>query len=103
LVLQRRRRIKAPVTDPATGKPVSVWPFVGLVLMAVSFFLYGASALVAPWWAVVVLMLLWVAQLLLCLSWFARRPTWVPVVGLVSIVLWFVALVGGAMLLGWGD
>lgn len=101
MALQRRRRIKAPVIDRVTGKPVSVWPFVGLVLMAASFFLYGASALVAPWWAVVVLMFLWLGQLLLCLSWFSRRPTWVPAVGVVSVVVWFVALVGGAVLLDW--
>jgi hypothetical protein len=102
-VLRRRRRIKAPVIDPATGKPVSGWAFVGLILMASSFFLYGASALVAPWWAVVVLMVLWATQLLLCLSWFERRPTWLPAVGLVSIVVWFLALVGGAALLGWDN
>lgn len=100
-MFRRRRRIKAPVVDPATGKPVSAAAFVGLVLMAASFFLYGASVLVAPWWAVVVLMVAWVAQLVLCLSWFERRPTWLPVVGAASIVLWFLALVGGAAFLGW--
>lgn len=100
-MLRRRRRIKAPVVDPVTGKPVSGWAFVGLVVMAASFFLYGASVLVAPWWAVVVLMLVWFAQLVLCLSWFERRPTWLPAVGAVSIVVWFLALVGGAAFLGW--
>lgn len=100
-MFRRRRRIKAPVVDPVTGRPVSGWAFVGLILMAASFFLYGASALVAPWWAVAVLMLVWVAQLVLCLSWFERRPTWLPAVGVFSVVLWFLALVGGAVFLDW--
>ncbi|HWJ81169.1 MAG TPA: hypothetical protein VNS55_02930 [Nocardioides sp.] len=100
-LLTRRRRIKAPAVDPATGERISPWSFVGLVLMAASFFLYAASGLVAPWWAVTVLLLLWVAQLVLCLSWFARRPTWVPLVGLFSIALWFLVLVAGGALLGW--
>ena len=42
---------------------VSPWPFVGMAGMACAFFLYAASGLVAPWWAVVLLLLVWVALL----------------------------------------
>lgn len=101
-LISRRRRIKAPAVDPATGERLSPWSFVGLVLMACSFFLYAASGLVAPWWAVAVLLVVWAALLVLCLSWFTRRPTWVPFVGLFSIALWFIVLVAGGALLGWG-
>ena len=100
-LISRRRRIKAPPVDPTTGERISPRAFLGLVLMACSFFLYAASGLVAPWWAVGVLLLVWAAQLVLCLSWFVRRPSWVPWVGAVSIVVWFCSLLAGAALLGW--
>lgn len=100
-MLSRRRRIKPPAIDPATGQRLSPWPFVGLVIMAGSFFVYAASGLLAPLWAVGVLLVLWGAQLVLCLSWFSRRPTWVPWVGVFSFVLWFCLLNAGAWLFGW--
>jgi hypothetical protein len=49
----------------------------------------------------VLLMLLWLAQLVLCFAWWTPHPRRLPVVGVVSMVLWFVALVGGAAALGW--
>lgn len=100
-LFSRRRKIKPVAIDPATGQRLSPWPFVGLVLMAASFFLYAASGLLAPWWAVVVLLLLWLAMLILCLSWFTRRPTWVPWVGVFSIAFWFGFINAGAWILGW--
>jgi hypothetical protein len=99
--MSRRRRIKAPALDPATGERLSPWSFVGMVLMACSFFLYAASGLVAPWWAVAALLVVWAALLVLSLSWFVRRPTWVPLVGIFSIAVWFAALVAGGALLHW--
>ena len=99
MAFQRRRRIR-PAADPdAPG--ASPWAFTGMILMAASFFLYGASGLVAPWWAVVLLLLLWLVMFLLCCAWWTPHPKRLPVVGLVSMVVWFCALVGGAALLGW--
>ncbi len=51
--LGRRRRIK-PVSDGPRGD-VSFTPFLGMILIVSSFFLYAASGVVAPWWGVVVM------------------------------------------------
>lgn len=99
MVLQRRRRIK-PAADPGAHQ-ASPWAFAGMVLMAASFFLYAASGLIAPWWAVVVLILGWLFQLVLCFAWWTPHPKRLPVVGVVSMVVWFFSLVGGAMAFGW--
>ena len=49
----RRRVAKAP-------QAVDFWPFGGMILMAAAFFLYAVSGIVAPWWAAVLLLLVWV-------------------------------------------
>lgn len=95
----RRRRIRPVADDRAHG--VSPWPFVGMILMAASFFLYAASGLVAPWWAVVLLMLVWFVLFVMCCVWWTPHPRRLPVVGLVSMVVWFASLVAGGALLGW--
>ncbi|CAN5453418.1 hypothetical protein BH11ACT8_BH11ACT8_13470 [soil metagenome] len=92
-----RRRVARPPRDTV----VSPWPFVGMALMAAEFFLYGASALVAPWWAVALLLLVWVGLLVLCCAWWTPHPRRLVGVAAVAVVLWFLALVGGAALLGW--
>jgi len=97
----RRRKIRAPRTG-LHGQPVSPWPWVGLGAMVSVGFLYGASALVAPWWAVLLLALAWVAGLVLCLRWWTPHPRRLVVVAAVAALVWFVVLVAGARFLGWG-
>lgn len=70
--------------------------------LATTFFLYAASGLVAPWWAVVVLLLVWAAQLVLAIRWWTPHPTWLVGLAAASLVLWFVVLVAGARFLDWG-
>jgi hypothetical protein len=79
----------------------SPWPFLAMIGMAGTFFLYAASGLVAPWWAVVLLMLVWCALFLVATQWWTPHPTrmlWLPVI---AVVVWFGTLVLGAALLGW--
>ncbi|WP_370248249.1 hypothetical protein [Nocardioides sp.] len=95
---QRRRTARPPRPD---GAP-SPWPFAGLVLMAGSFFLHAASVTVAPWWAVVLLLVLWALELRLCLRWFTPHPRRLVPVALGGMVLWFAVLVGGAVAFSWG-
>lgn len=97
--LTRRRRIRPPVDERPHG--VSPWPFAGMILMAASFFLYAASGLIAPWWAVAALMLVWLVMFVVCCAWWTPHPRRLPVVGVLSILVWFVALVAGGALLGW--
>lgn len=97
--MQTRRRVAKP---PQAQKEISFWPFGGMILMAAAFFLYGASALVAPWWAVALLMFVWLLMFVKACSWWTRAPRRIAVLGLVAIALWFVTLIAGATLLDWG-
>lgn len=99
--MARRRKVRPPVTG-LHGERVSPWPWVGLGAMISVGFLYGASALVAPWWAVLLLALGWVGGLVLCLHWWTPRPRRLVVVAGVATLVWFSVLVAGARFLGWG-
>lgn len=69
--------------------------------MACTFFLYAASALVAPWWAVVVLLLVWLFLFVVACAWWTPHPGRLPWLALATAALWFAAVLGGAFLLGW--
>lgn len=69
--------------------------------LACAFFLYGASALVAPWWFVALLMLVWVAFLVTGCRWWTPYPKRLPILAVASIVVWFVTLLGGSVLFDW--
>lgn len=90
----RRRRVTAP-------KAASAWPFVGMSLMVSALFLYGASALVAPAWAVAALIAIWVALFVLCCLWWTPHPKRLVVVAIGAVVFWFAALTSGGAWLGW--
>lgn len=94
------RREAARVRPPVAGTPgLSPAPFIGMGLMAASFFLYGSSLLVAPWYAVLALLLVWLGFFLLCTRWWTPYPRRLPAVAVVSMLVWFVLLVGGTVLL----
>jgi hypothetical protein len=63
--------------------------------------LYGASGLVAPVWAVVVLIGLWTVQFVLACRWFSRRPYAVLALPFVATLVWFCAIMAGGAFLGW--
>lgn len=70
---------------------------VGLHLVAGFFFL--VSGLVTPWWAVLLLLAIWVV----ILAWGLRnrhRPH-VLLMPAAAAVVWFVVVQGGSMLFGW--
>jgi hypothetical protein len=69
--------------------------------MACVGFLYLASGLVAPAWAVVLLCLVWVGLLVLGVRWFMTRPLRVLALPFVAAALWFGLLTAGALLFGW--
>ncbi|MEO9325356.1 hypothetical protein ABFT23_17825 [Nocardioides sp. C4-1] len=94
MAFERRRVAKAPAAT-------DFWPFGGMCLMAATFFLYAASATIAPWWAVTLLMLLWVGLFALACSWFTSHPRRITVVALGATAVWFAVLVAGAAGLGW--
>jgi hypothetical protein len=73
---------------------------VGLACVA---FLIGATpvAVGAPWWAIALLALVWVAALLLAVGWFTARPRAVVLIPLAVAVVWLATVIGGARFLGW--
>ncbi|MBD8869923.1 hypothetical protein [Nocardioides donggukensis] len=81
----------------------SPWPFVGMAGMAATFFLYAASGLVVPWWAVLLLMALWLVQFVAACRWWTPHPTRVAAVPVVATVLWFGLVTGGAAAFGWSS
>ncbi|GAA0979372.1 hypothetical protein ENKNEFLB_02623 [Nocardioides aquaticus] len=95
---EARRAARRAPRPPDAPSP---WPFVGMGLMAASLFLHGASVLVAPWWGVVLLLVLWVAAFVVCVRWWTPHPRRVPLVAVVSVGVWFVVLLVGAVLGGW--
>lgn len=85
----------------ARRSDVSVWPFVGMVGMACAFFLYAASGLVAPWWGVVLLLVVWVALFVLACAWWTSHPRRLPGIAVLTIALWFALVSAGGAWLGW--
>ena len=80
---------------------VSPWPFVGMAGMACAFFLYAASGLVAPAWAVVLLLLVWAMLLVVACAWWTPHPGRLPFVAVFAVVLWFAAVTAGGAWLDW--
>ena len=89
---------------PSTVRePLSPWPFAGLVGLACAAFLIGATpiAVGAPWWAIVLLVLVWLAALVLAIAWFTTRPRTVALLPAVVVFVWLATVVGGARFLDW--
>ncbi len=55
----------------------------------------------APWWAVALLLVVWVLLLVVACAWWTPRPRWVPGVAVFAVVLWFAVVTAGGAWLGW--
>ena len=74
----------------------------GLAGLLVALIFYASSGLLAPGWAVVLLLLVWLALLVVAVQLLRRRrPVWVPVVAVAAWLIWWGALTAGEHLLGW--
>ncbi|MFC7246635.1 hypothetical protein ACFQO7_29495 [Catellatospora aurea] len=62
---------------------------------------YLASGLVAPLWAVIVLVAVWAALLVLAIRWWRTRPLLVPLAPVVALAVWFAGISAGEAWLGW--
>lgn len=69
--------------------------------LASAFFLYAASGLVAPPWAVVALLAFWATLLALAFRWWTPHPKRLVVLAVLAVVLWFVAIAAGGFFLDW--
>ena len=62
---------------------------------------YLASGLVAPLWAIIVLLLAWLGLLALAVLAVRARSAWAPAVPIGAIALWWCAITAGEVFLGW--
>ena len=80
---------------------ISPWGFVGLAGIVAMFFPYAASGLVAPPWAVGVLLAIWVVMLVVTCRWFMPHPKRTLVMPVVAFVVWIAAISAGGVFLDW--
>jgi hypothetical protein len=70
-------------------------PFIGVGGLAVAAFLYGYSAIVLPSWLnSAVLPLLWVVAMVAAIAWFTTHPYRVMCLPVLTIAVWFIAMLG---------
>lgn len=81
--------------------PASVAGWLGLAAHLALFFWYAASGLVAPGWAVAVLLAVWAVLLFVALRLRRARPALVPLVPLAAALIWVCAVAAGDAFLGW--
>ena len=89
---QPSRRTPAP-----TSPRISPLPFAGMVGLACVLFLDLGATIVLRWWAVVLLVVIWLALFVLACAWWTphpRRLPWLPAVG---FVVWVVVLLGATV------
>lgn len=83
------------------GHRASPWPFVAMMGMAGTFFLYAVSGLLAPWYGVVLLLLVWVVLFVVACRWWTAHPKMTLILPVVAVVIWFAVLTLGEALLDW--
>lgn len=86
---------------PATPLWHRVIGWLGLLAHLPLLVWYGASGLLAPMWAVFVLIVIWIALLLAAIALLRRRPILVPLVPIAATLIWWGALTAGEIWLGW--
>jgi hypothetical protein len=62
---------------------------------------YAASGLVAPWWAVIGLLVVWAGLCVVLWRLARRRSAWALGVPLLDAAIWFAVISIGDALLGW--
>ena len=94
-----------PVSQPPEAPRPDARPvlgsFLGMGGMACVLFLVLASGLVAPWYGVVGLALVWLVLLVVGVRWFMSHPWRVAALPVVMVVVWFATVTAGAALLDW--
>ena len=92
-------RTRASYAESAVA--VRVAAAVALVLLAALAPFFFAAGLVAPMWAVVLLIAVWLTLFVLGCFWFRRRPLWTLPLPVVALLVWWGGISAGEALLGW--
>ena len=86
------------------GEPTGlrrVAPWLAFAGLAILLWLYVASVLLAPWWGVGVLVVLWVLLLALTVRWARTHPLATLVVPVLGVALWVGVISAGEAWFGW--
>ena len=76
--------------------------WLGLAAFLATAILYVSSGLLAPGWALLLLMIVWLALLVAAIQFLrTRRPLYVLAIPIVACAIWFGALTAGEHWLGW--
>ena len=73
----------------------------GVLLMIGTLPFFLASGLMAPMWAVIALLLVWLVLITLAVRWFRTRPYVVLGLPFLAAAVWFAAMYAGEAFLGW--
>jgi hypothetical protein len=94
------RRLTVTATVPAAG-----WrrwgPWVGAAGLLIALWFYGFVGLVAPWWVVPLMLLLWVALAVIAWQSAESRPGVSLAMPVVAMALWFAIVYAGGAWWGW--
>ena len=75
-------------TPPPAPPRISPLPFAGMIGLACVLFLDLGTAGVLPWWAVVLLVVLWMVLFVVALAWWTPHPRRLPWLAGIGLVLW---------------
>jgi hypothetical protein len=74
---------------------------IGVALLGVLLPFYLASGLLAPLWAIILLMLVWALLFALAIRWFRSYPYRVILLPVAAAAIWFATMSAGEAWLGW--
>ncbi len=86
------RRPSRPTPPPAPPS-ISPLPFAGMIGLACVLFLDLGTTIVLPWWAVGLLLVIWVGLFVVACAWWNPHPRRLPWLAVVGFVVWFVVVV----------
>ena len=76
--------------------------WLGFAALLATLIFYASSGLLAPAWAVVLLLVVWLVLLVVAIGLLRRRrPLWVLLTPVTAWLIWFAALTAGETWLGW--
>jgi hypothetical protein len=81
-------------TPPPAAPRISPLPFAGMIGLACVLFLDLGSTIVLRWWAVVGLVVAWLALFVVACAWWTPHPRRLPWLAVVGLVLWVAVVVG---------